>query len=244
MANVGAVSAATLLVGALVSGCGTVPDRLARPAQMTCAYLGEPISQIDKHGLGNVAWETRLERGPYVSEREDANGTYYRAPPGGVRRVVVDNPTSPLSETRDGGFYLPKAANLPPKVYYYFSTANVPVEVPPANMNCSTIGYVSDPAGAKLDVVAWGAGGAIGGALGGIISNASTGGHMSYGRAAGVGAAGGLIGFVLIAEVVNADVGSIHFSWDLQDPAFIAKIKEAAAGKVAIKEIPLNAPAK
>jgi hypothetical protein len=235
--------AAAFLVGALVSGCGTVPEKLARPAQMSCLYLKEPISQIGEHGLASIAWETRLERGPYVSEREDAQGTYYRAPPGGVRNETVGNRENPLNSVRDGGIYIPKSAMDPPKIYYYFSVGSVPAEVPPEGMDCSKIGYITDPSGSKLDVVSVGTDGAIGGALGGVLGRAMAGGGMSYGQAAGVGAAGGLIGTVLVAEIVNADVGNIHFSWDLQDPAFIQKIKDAAAAKVAIKEIPLNAPA-
>lgn len=225
-----------VLAGALLAGCGTVPDKLARPAQMTCVYLKEPISFVSTHGLLSIPWETQLGRGPYVSEREDAKGIYYRAPTGGVRIAFAGGPKS--AGTRDGGFYIPKNVNDPPKIYSYFSTADVPAQIPPEDVDCSNVGYITDPTATKLDVVPIAIGGALGGAAGGIAGRAVTGGGMSYSQAAGAGAAGGLIGTLLVAEMVNADVGNIHFSWDLDDPAFIAKLKQLAADKVAIKEIP------
>lgn len=234
--NILKITLTLFLVGALVSGCGTVPERLARPSQISCVYLGESLSLVGTHGLGEFAWETRIERGPYVSEREDQKGTYYRAPPGGVHEQIVGT----AEAARDGGFYIPKNANETPRVYYYFSMANAPVQIPPEDANCSNIGYISDPSGSKLDLVSVGVGGAVGGAAGGVIGHAIAGGGAGYGQAAGVGAAGGLIGTLLVAEMVNADVGSIHFSWDLKDSAFIAKLRESAAHKVPIKEILLN----
>src|SRR5690242_19801600 len=104
------------------------------PAQMSCVYLSEPISQTGEYGLANISWETRLERGPYVSERQDENGTYYRAPAGGLR---TSSPDAKIVNTRDGGFYIPRNPNEPPKIYEYFSTENAPVEIPPEGVNCS-----------------------------------------------------------------------------------------------------------
>lgn len=203
--------------------------------QMACVYLSEPLSQTGQYGLANITWHTRLERGPYVSERQDDNGTYYRAPVGGLRTSSADGA---LVRTRDGGFYIPRNPNDPPKIYEYFSIEDAPAQIPPEGVNCSNVGYIREPSTSKISVVSLAAGGAIGGATGGVIGRAAFGGGMSYGRAAGVGAAGGLIAGILIAELLNADVGNIHWSFSLQDPAFIAKLRALEASKVPVKEIP------
>ena len=205
------------------------------PVPMSCVYLSEPISQTGEYGLANITWENLLERGPTVSERQDGNGTYYRAPAGGLR---TSSPDTKTVNTRDGGFYIPRNPNEPPKIYEYFSTENAPAQIPPEGANCSNVGYIREPSTSKISVVSLAAGGAIGGAAGGVIGRAAFGGGTSYGHAAGVGAAGGFIAGILIAEIINADVGRIHWSWSLQDPAVIAKLEELAASKVPVNEIP------
>lgn len=234
MMNLRHASLVPLLAVGLLSGCGTAPEDLAMPMQMSCVYLSEPMSQTGEYGLANITWETRLEKGPYVSERQDENGTYYRAPAGGLR---TSSPGIKTVNTRDGGFYIPRNPNEPPKIYEYFSVENAPVEIPPEGVNCSNVGYIREPSTSKISVVSLAASGAIGGAAGGVIGRAAVGGGMSYGHAAGAGAAGGLIAGILIAEIINADVGNIHWSWSLQDPAFIAKLRALEASKVPVKEI-------
>lgn len=238
------VSVSALACLTLLSGCGTPPQELAMPVEMTCIYLKEPMSQIGKYGPLSVAAEIRLERGPYLSEKEDDKGTYYRAPPGGVSRGSVGfdlskpNTGDNYGVTRDGGFYIPKNPNEVPKIYEYFSVANAPAEVPPADMNCSNFGYIRDPSTSKLSVISVAAGGAVGGAAGGVVGRSIAGHGMSYGHAAGVGAAGGLIGGLIVAGIVNANVGRIVDGLTIQDPEFIEKLRGLAASKVPVKELP------
>jgi hypothetical protein len=210
---------------------------------MTCVHLKEPMLENSTHGLASIPWETRLERGPYVSEREDTKGTYFRGPAGAVRMQVVGRPPIPgVASIMDGGFYIPNNPKDAPKVYYYFTTADVPARVPPEELDCSGVGYIADAAGTKLDVVPIAVGMTIGGAAGGVAGRAMAGGGMGYGEAAGAGAAGGLIGGLIVVGIVNADVGNIHFAWDLQDPAFIARLNDLAAHKITIQQLPTTPP--
>ena len=64
----------------------------------------------------------RLERGPYLAEKQDSQGTYYRAPPGGI---FVSNSDSGPSHgmAYDGGFYVPRNGTRPVMIYYYYSEA-------------------------------------------------------------------------------------------------------------------------
>jgi len=218
----------------LLSGCGTVPDDLAKPVQVSCVYLREPISQIGKYGLLNFAWETRLERGPYIAERQDDSGTYYRAPPGGVRTIRMDDPTHTVA-TRDGGFYIPNDPNATPKIYDYFSVSNAPVQIPPEGMGCSDVGYTKDPATSIITVIPVVANGAAGGRPGGLIGRPSASG-ISPG--ATTRAPYGPIGGMVAVVIISAGVGNIEWSWALQDPAFVAKLKEVAANKFPVKELP------
>jgi len=239
MSKLGHASLAAIMAAALVSGCGTVPTDLATPTQVTCMFLKDPILHYGKYGILNVTWETRLERGPYVSEREDDKGTYYRAPPGGVRVTLgynVETPGGGNIETRDGGIFVPKNPNEAPSIYEYFSVGDASVQIPPADMDCSNFAYIKDPSTSKISLVSVAVGGAAGGATGGVIGRAVAGHGMSYGHAAGVGAAGGLIGGLVVAEIINANVGRIMPGPTLQDPAFIEKLKELAAGRVPVKE--------
>jgi hypothetical protein len=231
------VSACVFICLALLSGCGTVPSTLARPAPITCAFLAEPISHDGKYGLLNIPWETRLEKGPYLSEWEDSTGTYYRAPPGGISYSVVGDPNHNVS-TRDGGFYIPKNANEIPKIYVYFSVANTPAQIPTEGTDCSNVAYISEPSTSKLSLVSIGIEGAAGGAAGTKIGHPTPGGGMVFHSAPGVGAAGGLIGGLIVAEIVNANVGNIEWTWPIQDQTFVEKLRGLAATAVPLKELP------
>lgn len=229
-------STAVMLAVSLLSGCVTPinPEDLKSPKEITCIDLKEPII-LNYHDQ----WTTRFEKGPYWSEKIDANGTYYRAPPGGIS-VTDENgggfPGQPT--TSDGGFYVPNKANEPVKLYAYFSTKPAPVQPYPNGTDCSTLGYVRDPSTSKVDLVSFAVGGAIGGATGGLIARGVSGsGNMSYGQAAGAGAAGGLIGGVIIAAMINSDVGKIK---PLQPPVtstqYLGKFNNISSGEVIIQE--------
>src|ERR1700756_4247487 len=55
-------------------------DDLRTPSTVTCIYLPERLSYygVPREGARN---EAHFEKGPYISEKEDDKGTYYRAPP-------------------------------------------------------------------------------------------------------------------------------------------------------------------
>lgn len=232
-----------LLSAIVVSGCVAIkPEDLAVPAQVTCVNLKQPLSASGKYGLG-YTWITRLERGPYWSEREDGKGTYFRAPPGGLSiRGPDGNGVPGWGATMDGGFYVPNDPSEPPRIYRYFSTEAAPVLVPPEDADCSTVGYVKDPSTSKVSVWSFAAGGAVGGAAGGLIGRSmAQNSSMSYGQAAGAGAVGGLVAGVLVAAIINADVGKIIGGLPIQEPQFLDHLKTLQASKVPVKELPLSA---
>jgi len=238
-------SVATFFSLAFVSGCAAPikPDDLQTPRELTCTYMKEPLSFTGHYGLLDVPWTTRLERGPYWSEKVDDKGTYYRAPPGGVSITTTNGAGIPgQAATADGGFYVPNGANEPVTIYKYFSTAAAPVEVPPNGADCSTVGYIKDPSTSKVSLVSFGTSGAIGGAAAGVVGRSiAQGGAISYGQAAGAGAAGGLIGGLIIASIINADVGKIVPGLPIQDAEFMAKLRTLAASKVPALEVQLPA---
>jgi len=209
-------------------------EDLRRPARLTCIYLPEQMSFRAERGMMKVTWEWRLEKGPYISEREDDQGTFYRAPPGGAfagRPDSLDKPAGPLTHrTSDGGFWMPRDPSVAPRLYAYYSTADAPKIVPADNENCSSLVALKDPATSKVSAFAF----ATGGALGGADARAATSGTpVSYGQAA----AGGALGMALVAGLINMDVGKIQLK-PIDDAAFIAKLKELASQAVPVKEGP------
>jgi hypothetical protein len=221
------------------------PASLQTPTEPTCVDVPEALSFITHNGLFNNVVTTRFERGPYISEKMDAKGTYYRGPDGGIR-VASNEPITPgHGGTWTGGFYVPNNPSEPAKFYFYASPAKAPDEPPPVEATCATAGYVKDPATSKISFVALGTAGAIGGAAGGIAGRSVVkGGSMSYAQSAGVGAAGGLIAGVFIAWIVNRDAGKIYFpATPKPTPEFSDKLRALAATKVPLRELqPSEAP--
>jgi hypothetical protein len=236
-----ALAGLSLALIAQITRAGAVlaPDSLPSPAELTCIDVKEPLSFTTPVGLFKVMWTMRLERGPYVSEKADGKGTFYRAPQGGIRLAGNEPATAGHGTAFDGGIYVPNDAREPVKIYFYASRAKAPDEAPSAEAGCATAGYVKDPATSRISVVALGAAGAAGGAAGGIAGRSvAKGGAMSYGQAAGVGAAGGLIAGVFIAWIVNRDAGKIYFpATPKPTPEFLDKLRALAAQKVPLKEL-------
>lgn len=232
---------AIMLSVALLSGCATPisPESLKAPQEVTCIDLKEQLVLTDYYGPFDMQWITKFEKGPYWSEKVDSNGTYYRAPPGGISVTGENGAAFPgQPTTSDGGFYIPKNPNESVKLYAYFSTQAATEQSYPNGTDCSTLGYVSDPSTSKVDIVSFAVGGAIGGATGGLLARGVSGsGNMNYGQAAGVGAAGGLIAGVIIAAIINSDVGKIV---PLQPPIksiqFLDKFKSLSSKKIIIRE--------
>ncbi len=224
-----------LLITLPLMGCGTTaikPAELRDPNQISCIYFSEPVSYKEKRGLLSIEWQYRLERGPYIAEKEDDEGTYFRAPPGGVhvfRTDMQDKPSSFVTnQLRDGGFWIPRDSKKSPKMYSYFSMKDAEVVIPNDSTNCSSFAYLKDPVTSKVSVVAFGAGGAIGGALGRTLAPNS---QLSYGQAA----VGGAIGMALVAALINADIGKI-MPWEISDNAFINKIKDLSKHTVFLQK--------
>lgn len=227
-----------LLSSALVlSGCATDPASLATPKEISCIHLKEPIVSTGRYGIG-VQWTTRLERGPYWSEKLDEKGTYFRGPPGAV--AVYGENGSPFpgqGATSDGGFYVPMNATEPITTYRYFTVEAAPTQVPAADADCSSVSLTRDPVTHKLDVATMAAAGGVGGAIGGLAGrsvNSNSG--MSYGQAAGVGLAGGLIAGALIAAMINADIGKIVGGLEIKDPEVMDRLRAAALMKVPVRD--------
>ena len=209
-------------------------EDLRRPATLTCIYLPAPMSFRAERGLMKVTWEWRLEKGPYISEREDDQGTFYRAPPGGAfagRPDSLEKPSGPLTHrTSDGGFWMPRDPNVAPRLYSYYSTADAPKVVPADNENCSSLIALKDPATSKVSAFAFATGGAVGGAE---AQAATPGTPVSSGQAA----AGGALGMALVAGLINMDVGKILLK-PIDDAAFVAKLREHASQAIAVKQAP------
>lgn len=234
-------AAASILPIALLSGCVTPisPEDLKAPQEVTCIDLKESLVLTDYYGPLDMQWTTKFEKGPYWSEKVDSNGTYYRASPGGIS-VTGENgrafPGQPT--TSDGGFYIPNSANEPVKLYAYFSTEAAPEKPYPNGTDCSTLGYISDPATSKVNIVSFAVGGAIGGATGSLIARGVSGsGNMSYGQTAGTGVVGGLTGGIIIASIINSGVGKIvPLQPPIKNTQFLDKLKSLSPNKVIIRE--------
>lgn len=122
---------------------------LKAPDQLSCIHLPAALSGIETKGLFKVESETRLERGPYISEGEDAEGTYFRAPAGGVYLgPPKDKPAKGAWQlNRDGGIFVPRDPSAPPQLYSYVNDdrTSAATVVPPATSDCSNTRFVRDP---------------------------------------------------------------------------------------------------
>lgn len=166
-AALGAAAMAALVLGA----CQTpvAPSESGVPARLTCLYLPDRLSTTEEIGPSKILRTTRLERGPYLSERETPAGTYYRAPQGGIY-VSTPNTNDKTaaavnSYTFEGGIFVPHEAASPVRLYHYRQSQSGPVTVPPAGAGCSSAAVVRDRATGRVSVASYAAGGAAGGAV-------------------------------------------------------------------------------
>lgn len=228
-----------------VSGCTTInPDKLQTPLQVTCIELTEPLSHTTK-----IDVTIRLEKGAYWSEKMDDQGVYYRGPAGGISVVKADGRPGWIGQplTMDGGFYIPKNPGDPVKLYKYFSMEPAPVQTSADEGGCAALAYVRDPATSKISVGAFMAAGATSGAIAGLTARGmADGGKMSYGQAAGVGLAGGLIAGAIISTALSAEIGKID---NVMPPlhalpnheAFLNKLRTLSGNAVVVKEVKTEA---
>lgn len=172
-------------------------DKLPPPKNMACLQVKQPIAYSLTRGLLHIPYDIQLGRGAYVSEREDANGVYYRAPEGAIterRTDVKEDSRAGRSITFDGGMYVPNDPAIAPTLYKYYATDSVVTQSVPDNTDCSMLAYAVDPNTHKVSVVATAIAtgfGAAAGVVSGRFIHPHV--HTSYGQAAGAGLAGGLI---------------------------------------------------
>lgn len=218
-------------------------NKLQTPSEPTCIDLKQSVIVDSYQTIFKWHWAYKLVAGPYIAEKVDAHGTYYRAPPGGLSERGPHSPAGSFANTYDGGFYVPNDARAIVGVYEYRSVGRVPVQLPPRGADCSTSGYVKDPATSKISLVAFGFGGAIGGATGAVIARSTVAhGKLGYGQTAGAGAAGGLIGGMLVGAIVNHEMGKIVFIPGIRDEESLQKLKSLAAGRVPLKQVQTAGP--
>lgn len=227
-------SSLTILTSALIflGGCATVvqPTDLKQPVSPTCIQVPDGVEARELKGLLDYKWTTRLAGGPYIAEWEDSEGTYFRAPPGGIyigRDDLADKPPIPLMPRHfDGGIWIPRQAAKPVNVYTYFSTEEAHVAPAPAGARCDTAVLLPASQAKGVSKVAFSTGGAIGGAAGGVVGRSmSSNSSLTYGQAAGIGAAGGAIGGFIVASLINMDVGKIYVQPQSKDPQFLTALE-------------------
>jgi hypothetical protein len=195
------------------------------PAQVTCIYLPAALSGIEVKGLFKVESKTRLERGPYIAELEDADGTYFRAPPGGVYLGPPKNKPAKgaWQLNRDGGIFVPRDPAAPPQLYSHggdIGTSAATV-VPPATADCATTSYQRDPATKAVRAAGYPGEGAT--------STAAV--------QVGQGAAANMTGF-LGSYLRDIEVGKIFKLPLTKNDEFNAKLKELTRTVVPAKESP------
>lgn len=229
------LAACALLVGC-ASNTLVAPDQLATPSSLTCIQLPEALTATDEAGLLKLVTETRLERGPYVSEKEDAQGTYYRAPQGGISQFQPGGNFSGKRFTMDGGFFVPKDPQKLPSLYLYTQMGDTTPVVPDAGINCANVSVARDPVTHKLSIGLMAAAGGLGGAAGRAAVPHS---GISYGQAA----AGGAIGGALVAYLVNQDLGKISPIALVKDPVMLGKLRELSAHPVPVATVESSASA-
>lgn len=236
----GTFCAVCLLAAAPLSHASAVhANKLPLPKSMTCLALKQPISYTTTTGMFHIGWDIALGSGAYVSEREDAQGTYYRAPPGAMTQQRVKKKTHatvgrPVAFV--GGIYVPHDAGAPPRLYAYYGSYGAPQEHPRADADCSTLTYAIDPQTHSVNV--WGTAVATGiGAGMGMAMSRSFHPHVqaSYGQAVGVGLIGGLIGGLIVGAIEKSKADEIIPGPPLSSDA-IDRIKSLAGEKVAISE--------
>jgi len=209
MAALGAAAMAALVLGACQTpAVPVVPSESGVPARLTCLYLPDRLSTTEEAGPSKILRTTRLERGPYLSEHETPDGTYYRAPQGGIYISTPntnDKTAAPVnSYTFEGGIYVPHDATLPVRLYHYRQHQSGPVTVPPAGAGCSSATVVRDPATRRVSVA-------------------------SYAAVEATGAA-------IVAAKMNTEAGKSQRLEVVFEPQFAAELNKAARSTVPIKE--------
>ncbi|WP_445354559.1 hypothetical protein ACJJI5_15595 [Microbulbifer sp. EKSA008] len=215
------------LILMFLTGCATNPNSLDVPTQITCIQVPSGVEGFDKRGWEQVEFRTTLQPGPYISEREDSQGIYYRAPQGGVfvgRDDMLHKPSSILTYmTWDGGIWIPKNVNEKPRIYNYFSTSSAEVKEVEKGVLCENATVSGDLDAEGVSAVSF--------TKAGKTSNSS----LSAGQTEYTGSRGSVIGGLVVSSLINMDVGKITFQPELEDEVFIQNLRNLAKGVVILE---------
>lgn len=221
-----------LAAGLLLTGCASLenPQSLAVPAEPTCFSLAEALEAKEIKGLFKIEWRTRLERGAYVAVHENARGTYFRGPPGGLmiyQPTMLEKPSGPGTHmTVNGGVFVPRDGSQP-EVYAYITDQSVEKSTPPEGASCATAVVVRDPVSKGVSVKDYTIYGGASGALAGVkVHNKYP--NSSRGETIGVGAAGGAAAMAIVGAMINMEVGKIGDHAPKIDPKFNAELAAVA----------------
>lgn len=173
-------------------------------------------------------WNSYVDVGLYVSEREDELGTYYRGPGGAL---YVGSESAPgLSKTYDGGIWVPKNQDQLPRIYVYVRVGPAPVAPPTTDLNCMNAAIVKDASTNNVSVVSV----ASAGAAGALAGRASVpGSSLSYGAAG----AGGAIGAGIVALLINAEQGNLYVYSAEETGGLAPKLKALVAQPTVLKAV-------
>jgi hypothetical protein len=192
-------------------------DEMRKPVIVKCVYVSSPISFQAPEKYRKMFSEITLERGPYVTESENDAGVFYRGPMGALRAGQYSN---------NGGFWVPKDPEAPPRLYMY-SQRGLHYEAVPEEITCASTFVIDDPQRTGDVVVAFAAGGALGGAAGRALV---PGGPMTYGQAA----LGGMIGMAIIGAIIGP--AKAILLQPLDHPESAARLKELAGQAVTLEK--------
>lgn len=206
-----------------LASCATNPTSLGEPVTTTCFVLKEPLVSKEKYGLFDVEWEVRLAPGLYISEKVDAEGTYFRAPPGGVYQGRPDQAHEPAGVlthlVSDGGVYLPFNKAHPARIYKYFALSDAPVVPHPADVACNKAAIARSPVTSGFDV-------AMPGTASKVYEIAERITVPPSGPVAGASVVGGVIGGSLVSAMIANDIGKIEPGAPVKDPRFLQTLRQ------------------
>lgn len=211
------------------AGCSTNPKNLDPPSKYRCAQLEEPLIKYSE--IHNTKTMVFLAAGPYISEKVDDNGVYYRGPSGAIFMGHAGDLNSPqdhpLGNYFDGGVYYPNDKSQLPRLYMYRTRSNAKESFnPQPGLKCINIQVIVDPKTEKLSIVAYAASGALGGALAGAAAKSvADNSKYSYGESMAIGALGGAAAGAVIAVIDNSTFGNIFVQPASDDDAFNDSLK-------------------
>jgi hypothetical protein len=184
------ISAACLLAAAapMAHASAIRAKKLPIPKTVTCLQVKQPFTYTTSSGLFHVHQQVELGRGPYVSEREDASGVYYRAPTNAITYWLPNKKSTSvagLHHSFEGGIYVPNDPSGKPRLYVYYGTQTIAHESKEQDAECGALTYSLDPKDHSVSV--WGTGFGIGTGIGLSMAAARINQphvHMSAGQAA------------------------------------------------------------